>query len=466
MYCVTQPNLAKVSKNRYQLLHSAMISTLITALFIVATTKKIDARSLPIIRDREIERLINDYAQPILKAAGLGNSRVSIKIVKSRIFNAFVVDGRTVFINSGALMQSDTPNQIVGVIAHEAGHIAGGDLAALRARIKRDKTKLILLRILGLGAAIASGDVRAVTAGDDLLTRSLLVERRVQEASADQRALIYLSQTKQSGLGMLETFQRFQRQEYISDQHKDPFVRSHPVATERLALLRNRVRQSAYYKKRDSPKMKLRHDMMRAKLFGYLERPSIVFNRYPKHNRSLPAKYARAIATFFHVGNKGLAEALSYADELIRIRPKYPYFYELKADFLERSGQPSQATRYLRKAIILDPNSTLMKVRLGSLLLAGRGKAAADEVIGIVSQAIRLDAKYENEQPKSYRVLGQAYYTKGGIPRSYAATAEAHFLAGNLEQARIFAKRAKQGLRQASPTWQRMSEIENFSTRS
>ena len=200
----------------------------VAALAIVSgPTDSARAQGVPLIRDTEIERLLNDYSRPIFRAAGLGGGRVAIRIVRSRIFNAFVIDGRNIFIHTGALMESNTPNEIIGVIAHEAGHIAGGDLAALRARIRRDRTKLILLRILGIGAAIAARDGRAVAAGDNLVLRSLLAERRAQEAAADQRALVYLNSTKQSGIGMLRTFERFQRQEYISDQQERP-VRAQP----------------------------------------------------------------------------------------------------------------------------------------------------------------------------------------------------------------------------------------------
>ncbi len=441
-------------------------AAVVCALALGAAPEQARAQGLPLIRDTEIERLLNDYAQPIFRAAGLGSGRVAIRIVRSRIFNAFVIDGRNVFVHTGALMQSETPNQIIGVIAHEAGHIAGGDLAALRARIKRDQTKLILLRILGIGAAIAAKDGRAVAAGDDLVIRSMLAERRAQEAAADQRGLLYLNRTKQSGRGMLETFQRFQRQEYISDQQKDPFVRSHPVATDRLALLRDRVRQSPYYGKRDNPRLQLRHDLMRAKLSGYLESPATVFNRYPRSDNSLPAKYARTIATFFRGGTNGLGAALAAVDELIRLRPKYPYFYELKADFLHRSGRPAEAVQYLRSALKLDPNSTLMQVRLGNALLASRGNKAANDVIRLVRKAIRQDAQNGDERPHAYRVLGQAYYRAGRLPESYAATAEAYFLAGNLKQAKVFAKRAQPGLRQGSPTWRRMDEIATFDRKS
>lgn len=455
---------AAASNHKNFYVHNSVAAAIVLAIAIAGTcsTRTASAQGIPLVRDTEIEKLLNDYARPIFHTAGLGGGRINVKIVRSRMFNAFVVDGLNMYIHTGALMDSDTPNQIIGVIAHEAGHIAGGDLAALRARMKRDQSRFIVMRILGIGAAIATGNARAVTAGDDLVMRSMLAERRVRESAADQRALVYLNQTAQSGRGMLETFERFQRQEFISDQQKDPFVRSHPVSTQRLALLRDRARQSPHFGKRDSAKLQLRHDMMRAKLFGYLEPPGTVFNRYPDRDQSLPAKYARAIATFFRGGQGGLNAALAAVDELIRIDPDYPYFYELKADFLQRSGRAAEAVSYLRKALQLAPGATLMQVRLGGVLLDSRGKAASGEVIEMVQRAIREDAKYDDQTPRAYRVLGQAYYLRGNLARSYAATAEAYFLAGNLKQAKIFAKRAQPGLPESSPTWRRMEEIVTF----
>ena len=92
------------------------------------------AQGLPLIRDSEIEALMADYARPILKVAGLGTGRVTVRIVKNEAFNAFVLDGNNVFMHTGTLMQAKTPNEVIGVIAHECGHIAGGHMAALRIR--------------------------------------------------------------------------------------------------------------------------------------------------------------------------------------------------------------------------------------------------------------------------------------------------------------------------------------------
>src|SRR6516162_6117413 len=109
----------------------------------------------PIIRDAEIEQLLKEYAQPILRVAGLTRQNIQVVIVNDSSFNAFVADGRRIFINGGALLDADTPNQVIGVLAHETGHIAGGHLARLREQLASASTQSILAMILGVGAMVA-----------------------------------------------------------------------------------------------------------------------------------------------------------------------------------------------------------------------------------------------------------------------------------------------------------------------
>jgi predicted Zn-dependent protease len=98
-----------------------------------------------VIRDTEAEQLLREYTRPILRAAGLEKQNIQIVIINDAAFNAFVADGRRIFVNFGALMQSETPNQIIGVLAHETGHLAGGHLAKMReqlAQAQAEKDKL------------------------------------------------------------------------------------------------------------------------------------------------------------------------------------------------------------------------------------------------------------------------------------------------------------------------------------
>ncbi len=425
------------------------------------------AQGVPLIRDTEIENLLNDYARPLFRASGLGTGRVAMRIVRSDAFNAFVVDGRNVFIHTGTLTQADTPNQVIGVIAHETGHIAGGHMAALRARIAKDQTRALLMQVLGIGMMIAGGvaggensrDLGSagqgvLMGGTEVVMRSLLHERRSQESAADQAGLRYLEATRQSGRGMLETFERFAQQEYLSDAHKDVFVRSHPVATDRLARLRDLVQKSPHYNEKDPAPLQLRHDMMRAKLAGYLDRPQAVFNRHPASDNSMPARYARAIARFFQGGQSGVTASLADIEGLIRERPDNPYFHELKGDLLMRSGKLQESIAPLRHALKLLPDAALIRVQLASALQGSDQAAAVGESIELLRHSL-----IEDDNPRAYRLLANAYGKQGKVPQADAAVAQAHYLEGDIKQAQIFAKRAQRGLKPGTPDWIKTDDI-------
>ncbi len=438
----------------------------VLAASIVCVPAPAAAQYLSFIRDTEIETLLSDYARPIFRAAGLGSGRVTMRIVKHDSFNAFVLDGHNVFVHTGTLQQSDTPNQVIGVIAHEAGHIAGGHLAQLRERIARDQTKSLLVKLLGIGLIVAGGasqtegaagaGIGVMTGGDEIIMRSLLADRRAQESSADQSGLRYLLATKQSGKGMLETFERFAQQEYISASGatQDAFVRSHPVAADRLAQLRDAVAKSAFANEKDPAALQLRHDLMRAKIAGYLDRPQVVFNRYPQTNKTQPARYARAIATFFQ---RGLDAAMPEVDALIKERPDYPYFHELKADLLIRTGKANEAIPHIRHAMkLIGSQPPLMSVRLAQALIGLNEPHGIDEAITLSRKSL-----IEDPNPQAFRILAQGYGHKGLTPQADLAIAEAHYLEGNIKQAKIFAQRSQKGLKGGSPEALRAGDIVN-----
>jgi len=396
-----------------------------------------------------------------------------VRIVQDENFNAFVVDGRNVFIHTGALLQAKSPNEVIGVLAHETGHITGGHMAALRARIAQDQTRALLAQILGIGlmvaGGVAGGDSGAdlgnagtgvMFGGKEVIMRGLMAERRSQESAADQAGLQLLNATRQSGQGMLETFERFAQQEYISEAYKTAFARSHPLSTNRLARLRKLVNDSPYFNVNDPPQLQLRHDLMRAKLSGYLERPGIVFNRYPESDKSQPARYARAIARFVRGGAGGLKAALAEANSLIRDRPNNPYFWELKGDLLMRSGKMSEAIPSLRQALKLAPSSSLMRVQLAAALQNEKSKTANSESVKLLRRSL-----VDDKNSRAFRLLANGYYKQGKRPEADAMIAQAYFQEGNLKQAQIFAKRAQSKLRAGTPEWLKNDDILNYKPR-
>ena len=401
-----------------------------------APLQSADAQSLSFIRDTEIEQLLNDYAQPIFRAAGLGSGRITMRIIRHESFNAFVLDGRNVFIHTGSLQVSETPNQVIGVIAHEAGHIANAHLSDLRSKIAADPTRGFLSQFLFVGV--------------------MLSQIRGNEFVADQAGMRYLTATKQSGRGMIETFERFAQEETFSLQRtpQSLFARSHPFATDRIVQLKTQAQNTPYWNIKDPAPLQHRHDMMRAKISGYLDRPQIVFNRYPREDTSLPARYGRAIGMFFL---SGLEQALPLIDALIKEHPNNPYFQEVKADFLMRSGRPRDAVPLLRRALQLaGPDASLIAVRLAQALISA-DDSKVDEIVQLVRKSLIVDPN-----PQAHRILANAYYKQNKLPDADLATAEALYLEGDIKQAQIFAKRAMPRLKSGSPNWIRAGDIVNF----
>jgi predicted Zn-dependent protease len=458
---MSMPSLAKMTWPKV-----AALGSLIATATISMTVPAV-AQGLPLIRDSEIEGILSDYAKPLFKAAGLGSGRIKMRIVQNDAFNAFVLDGKNVFVHTGTLMQANTPNEVIGVIAHETGHITGGHMAALRARIAKDQTRALLAQILGIGLMVAGGvsgsdglggaGQGVMFGGNEVIMRSLLAERRQQESAADQAGLTFLNATKQSGRGMLATFERFAAQEYISDAQKGAFARSHPLSLDRLARLRKLVETSPYYTVKDSPELQLRHDLMRAKLSGYLEKPAVVYNRYPETDQTLPARYARALASFFRGGPGALETALAQTDALIASRPSYPYFWEAKGDLLMRAGRTHEAIPALRQALKLDPNSSLIQVQLAGALQEDQGDAGVTESVALLRKSL-----IDDENSRAYRLLANSYYKQGKRPEADAMIAQAYFIEGDVKEAQLFAKRAQVKLRSGTPEWLKNDDIINY----
>jgi len=415
----------------------------------------------PILRDAETEQLLRDYTRPILRAAGLEKQNIQVVIINDPSFNAFVADGRRIFVNYGALRESETPNQIIGVLAHETGHLAGGHLSKLREQVARAQTQMIIAMLLGLGAAVAgarsgagSAGAAAVAAPQSAIMRTMLSYQRQQEENADKAAVKFLNTTGQSAKGMYETFRRFSDQSLFAARGADPYNMSHPMPAERVRALEELARSSQFWDKKDDPALQFRHDMMRAKVSGFMERPDTVSRRYPASNDSLPARYARAIASYRH---GDLRNAQAQIDALIRAQPNNPYFHELKGQALLEGARPSEAIAPLRKAVQLSGNAPLIEMLLGQALVASENKAYADEAITILRAALSR----EPEAAIGYTQLAMAYGRKGNYAEADLAAAQAAFLRGDQKTARDLASRAKTRFAIGSPGWVKADDIVN-----
>ncbi len=418
---------------------------------------------IPMIRDAEIEQLLRDYTQPILRVAGLSQQNVQVVVINEKSFNAFVMDAHRIFVNSGALMQATTPNQLIGVFAHETGHIVGGHLSKMRQELANAQTAAIVAMLLGIGAMVAGsrssngmGNAGAaiVSAPQSYLQHTLLAYQRAQEEQADRTGVRFLTMTGQSAKGMYDTFKRFADEMMFSASYIDPYAQNHPMPAERMAALAELVK-TQYWDKKDPPELQFRHDMMRAKLYGFTERPDAVLRHYPSSDTSMPARYARAISAY-RFGD--LRAAIAQIDGLIEALPNYPYFHELKGQALLEGAHPAEAIAPLRRAVELAPNPALIQIMLAQALVATNNVKMADAAVPLLRAAITK----EPESGDAYEQLAMAYGRKGDIADADLASAQAAFARGDNKTARELAARAKMRFPVGSPGWVRADDIVAF----
>ncbi len=419
---------------------------------------------IPMIRDAEIEQLLRDYTAPIFKAAGLTTQNVQVVIINNPDFNAFVMDAHRIFINTGALMQATTPNELIGVFSHECGHIIGGHLSKMRQELANVQTGMLIAMLLGAGALAAgahSGNIDMGNVGGALINapqslgiHTLLAYQRAQEEYADRVAVRLLTATGQSAKGMYDLFKHFRDEMMYSSSYIDPYVQNHPMPEERMADLDNLVK-TPYWNKKDPPELQFRHDMMRAKLYGFTERPDLVLRRYPATDSSLPARYARAISTYRY---GDLRSGIAQIDSLIASMPNNPYFYELKGQALLEGGHPMEAIPPLRRAVALAPTPTLIQILLAQALVASNDAKLSDEAIPVLREALIK----EPEDGDAYTTLAMAYGRQNDYADADLASAQAAFAHGDNKTARELAERAKQRFPVGSPGWVRADDIVAF----
>jgi predicted Zn-dependent protease len=426
------------------------------------------AGAVTFIRDAEMEATIAGYVTPLFEVAGLDPSAVHVYLIKDDAINAFVAGGMNIFIYTGLLMKTERPAQLIGVIAHETGHIAGGHLARAQEALREATIEAIVACVLGVGAAAASGNSAGVggcALGSHIGQQAMLSFTRTQESAADQAGLSFLDATHQSARGIFEFLTLLAKQEVLLGAQQDPYLRTHPLTQDRIDAVRDHVEHSPYSDVPDKPEFVAEFKRMRAKLFGFLQ-PARALQEYPETDESLEARYARAIAYCCaeqRLPGK-LAQAQALIDGLIAEHPDDPYFQELKGQMLFENGRVREAVPYYAAAAKGVPGSALLQLELAQVQIESEDPSLNKKAIAELELAVRAEPK----NPDAWHFLSIAYGRDGQLAMMALALAEQAATSSRKEakrEAKQQAQRAMQGLPVGSPAWLRAQDIYNASSR-
>jgi predicted Zn-dependent protease len=413
------------------------------------------SRNISFIRDAEIESTIRQYASPIFSAAGLDQDALRIHLVADSTLNAFVLGGQRIFINTGLLQRTEHPGQLMGVIAHEAGHVAAGHLSRLNAELGNATVQTILTTLLGVAVGIVTespvAGAAVISGGANISQRNILQFTRTMEASADRAALRYLDQAQISSKGIAEFL------EILANQVNrrvglDPYLLTHPEPEARVAAIRDHLLFSRYTDRPIPLDFQISHARMRGKLDGYLLSFADVNRIYRNNTNSIGGRYALAIATF----KRGeLDRALQIIDGLKVDFPNDPFVLEMEGDALFRNGRIAQSVAPYKRAVELAPNEPLLRTSLARAQLETNNSAevtsARDNLLAAISR--------DRQMASAWQLLTNAYGKLGDQANLSLAHAEFGLLSGDVNLAIDRAERALDLFPAGTPGWVRAQDL-------
>jgi len=429
----------------------AMMAMLVVMMVIAASPAGAQS-GLKVIRDVEIEALLEDITNPILDAAGISRGAVNLFIIQDKSLNAFVAGGANLFVNTGLLMRTEHPGQLAGVIAHEVGHIAGGHLTRIGGAQNRAIGEVILSTVLGAAAAVAGAPAlgTAIIAGGQTVAQGeFLSFSRGQEQAADQAGVSYLRRVGVSSIGLAEFFRILDEQSLLSATRTSPYIRSHPLTRDRIRFVESQAESVENGDLGYPADWQVRHQRMVAKLAAFLGDPRRTLHE--AKSDSLTDRYRRAIALY---RLPDLESAVAEIDGLIADHPDDPFFHELKGQMLFENGRIEAAISPYREAVKLR-RTPLLEIGLGRALMESGDGAAGTEAI----EHLRAAVRGEPRNAGAWRLLGIAQGRAGEEGEASLSLAEWALLTGKEDDAKLHAKRAENKIGPKDPGWLQLQDI-------
>jgi predicted Zn-dependent protease len=369
-----------------------------------------------------------------------------------------VAGGQQIFLHTGLLRRAENAGQVIGVLSHEIGHIAGGHLARLDEQLKNASVQSIVALVLAIPAAVVSGDSRvgaAILSGGTALTQnSVLQFTRTMESAADQAAVTFLDRSQISAQGMLEFLELLVNQESIYSSGNSPYLSTHPITRERVDFVRNHLKNSKLARRPLPSQLNNMHRRMRGKLNGFIDPPEQTLAAYSADSPDIEAQYARAVAL---MRQNDVDEALAIADRLLAQSRNDPFFLELKADILRNAGRVREALAPYQAAVAIAPWAALIRVNLAQAQLELNDNSLTHHALDNVNEALR----YEPTLVQAWHLAAIAYGRIQDFGNLALALAERSELQGRKSDTRRYVKQAMKILPEGSPAWQRAQDIGN-----
>ena len=440
-------------------------SFLIILLLLSSPLKTVKAQNIRLIQDAEIELYIRDWIEPILKVAGLSPNSVNIYIVNDNTINAFVAGGQNIFINTGLILAAKEVNALIGVLAHEVGHISGGHLNRTVNSMKRAQETVTIATIITAGLMAASkvagldtpaGLAKLATLGPSIAERNFYKHTRQNEKYADAAAIEYMTAVNRSCIPLTELLKTLGKQELLHENRQDPYLRTHPISRDRISDIMEATKNIKIDKSENLLLDEIKFNRIVAKIIAFTNTPGKTLLLYPKSSSKIDAKYARAIA---YLRLPDLDKGIKEIKELINLDRNDPFFPEVLGQMLFENGQIFQSIKQLKISVQLLPNNPYILLSLARSQVEYGENKENNDAINNLKKVLEIIPK----NIAAWKLLSIAEARNNNIGLAQLASAEAYFLLGQYDLSIQFAEKARISFKKQSPSDIRALDIIFFS---
>lgn len=395
-----------------------------------------------VVQDAEITSYLQSLGMRLVSNSPDSQLKFNFFVVQDNSINAFAMPGGVVGVHTGLILAANSESELASVLGHEIGHVTQHHLARMLAAQKYDTFKNIAGIALALLVARANPQLAsgALTTASAVGVQNQLDYTREHEREADRIGLQILNSGGFDVRGMPAFFTTLQRGSRYSEGGAPGFLRTHPLTSERISDVTNRVEQMSYKHVPDSAEFRY----VRAKLqanSGVAETNIALFENNIRERRYIneaAEHYGLAVA---YMRKSALPSAEKEISWLKKNAPQHAMIENLNARLQVSKNNPQEAGKQYADALKLYPDNRALIYGYADHFLAVK---QADSAIKLVKEKQNL---YPNDA-FLYDVLAKAYTIKNKVLLSHQAQGEAYFrkydLARAIEQMELAAK-AKDG---------------------
>jgi beta-barrel assembly-enhancing protease len=385
------------------------------------------------LRDPDVADYISSLGHRLLGVAE-GARDLSFFVVQDDNVNAFALVGGHIGVHTGLILLTQSESELAGVMAHEIAHILQRHQSRTMAGVGRMQwTSLAALALAVLASRSSSsqsGQITeaAVASAGALQMQTQIDYTREHEREADRVGLTLLERAGFDPRGMAAFFERMLRANRLNEFKGAPsYLRTHPLTTERIADMQDRLQTSSARMVPDSLEYRLARARLRAAAGTPAEAVAYFRNALADKTVVRPREELFGLA-LAERRTRDFEGAWKTLEPLRSSGGGHPAFELLAAQLLADQGHPDQALEVYRAALRAHPRHRALSYGYLNLLLdSGRAKEALAD----------LEERLRSVQDDAtlYEIQARAFEASGRRIAQHRAQAEAYYRRGNLSAA-------------------------------